>query len=568
MSRVEYPPLKRLFDTTFAFKQAVSKRMSSSTPLPFKPHPSLFSLQEVPGPATELLTDFFDDMNKLNMPQPLDSSYIILSKSHHVRSPTRHETSTPGLSTNTPNIPDQPPTSPTSLSRPSGSSSDFQYSRPHVNSAEDLQELASKFKKIHNANAQLIGADSEYISNSLPNLKLRPMTNPSKVYEEEFKEALDKEKKTFESNIRITGSKMRKQIPKLHISPFSPQEIDRKEKGKATSDGNEMEENAVGILEDLFGELEKRDNGMSEDEWMSADEIIAGAKRYGRKSKNKNQNKKSMVKDEETNRATGINILSREIDIYERDTINEDEEINDYEEKTIIQIPPQKLHEVPQKIDSPIASASAPVPAPVQEQSQEQPQSNPQPEPQTHIQTTHSSSSSSIQKFPEEKSTQSPLSLHNLHDLHTLDPNTSLPKMQVSNGVQKQQSQSESQSQSQSQNQQEQEHHSSTSEKSIKSTHTLTLTRIDTSTHSNTNYSTFPEPGLDMPGSFPSVASNIRASRASSTASSSTSSTASLTTDGGVQLESEKPEPEVEMAALASAVLLASLWMIERRIGA
>ncbi|CAD6453028.1 bdd9afe5-57c2-4976-8a7a-1d6754b27e91 [Sclerotinia trifoliorum] len=327
MSREENPTLKVLFDTGFALSQAISRRMVSSEPVSRSSRwdnaldyangeervsgsarvgssltgfcsPKIFGIAEasspidtprpvktkVSSPATQLLNDFFAEIDQIDTSESIDASYVNVllpgycQARERARAGSRHKSRLrvkTSSNMNSPNVPDEPPTSPS----PTHSwNQSFSYSRPHVNSEEDLQELASRFQEIHTRNSESINADTKSLSNSLPNLRRRTFSNSSKVYDEEFRDVLKREKEFFESSPSfiasqmpgITGSQMQKQIPRLIVS-----------NSVCVEEEKEGEKNAIEILEALFGELEDRENGSSEDEWKSAEEIIEGVENKG-----------------------------------------------------------------------------------------------------------------------------------------------------------------------------------------------------------------------------------------------------------------------------------------------
>ncbi|APA13847.1 predicted protein [Sclerotinia sclerotiorum 1980 UF-70] len=296
MSREENPTLKVLFDTGFAFSQAISRRMVLSEPilrssrggdgldlandeergynsagvgrsLTESRSPKISgttkasSLADTPrllktkvsGPATQLLNDFFAEIDQIDTSESIEASYVnvLLPRYRHARERARAGSrlrikTSPSM--NSPNIPDQPPTSP-SLTHSLNQS--FGYSRPHVNSEEDLQDLALRFQETHTENSEFINADAKFISNSLPNPRRRTFSNSSKVYDQDFRDVLKREKEILESSLGFVEEE------------------------------DEDEKNAIEILEALFGELEDRENCSSEEEWKSAEEIIEDVKSKG-----------------------------------------------------------------------------------------------------------------------------------------------------------------------------------------------------------------------------------------------------------------------------------------------
>ncbi|ESZ92108.1 hypothetical protein SBOR_7487 [Sclerotinia borealis F-4128] len=342
MSREEHPTLRKVFNTTFALSQAITKNMSSSEPLPSCSNTSSVpAVVAVPttGPATKLLSKLFKEMDEQRTSQPIDSSYILLPNPHRSQTESRARARIPTspVSVNSPNTSHQSPTSSTCLAHTSGFSPTFQYSREHADSIENLEELASRFKEIQTTNRKFITSDPKVISNSLPNPRLRSFSNFSAslggLYEEEFEDALNRKKKKFDENFGMMGRDMRQMIPKLVSVPGAGgRKVDRKGKGKATSDNDQEEEDAIEILQELFAELEDKERDASEDVWKSAQEFIGDDEKditektnecKGKAKENVEESDVIMsVQDEKMEaKDTGLGlIMSQEISICDQET--------------------------------------------------------------------------------------------------------------------------------------------------------------------------------------------------------------------------------------------------------
>ncbi|KAB8292507.1 hypothetical protein EYC80_008217 [Monilinia laxa] len=259
--------------------------MSSSAPLPPRHNYDSFSLpvsspitdhSPRPGPATRLLNDLFDEMDQLNTPDPINSSYIMIAESSDAHSRPRSRVKFSRFMLDLPNTPGEPPTSPTSMTSDQQDGYPFKHSRPHVNSEEGLLEPTSKFKEIQTRN--IINGNPRFTSNSLPNHKFRSSlhSTSSTDSQEEYQTMIQKLRETFESSRFLTGAQMRAMAPRVFYTPALKKDIKGKGKGKVNSEVDEMEKNAIEILEALFGELNEREAGSSEEEWKTADELIDG----------------------------------------------------------------------------------------------------------------------------------------------------------------------------------------------------------------------------------------------------------------------------------------------------
>ncbi|QSZ32556.1 hypothetical protein DSL72_002134 [Monilinia vaccinii-corymbosi] len=291
MSREENPTLRLLFDKGFALTQAISKKMSSSAPLPERRSRRSFSLPisgpaadrvPLPGPATRLLNDLFDEMDQLDTLEPLDSSYILLPESSRILSRARSRIGIWRSIIDSPNPPDPPATSPIS----SISAAQQDRSRPHIKSVEDLDELASKFREIQISKSRLIKRPPGFRCNSLPNPERNDFLNSNSsttACEKDYRQTMKELRETFESSTFLTGAQMRALAPRVFYTQAS--KIDAYGEGKTRSEAERMEEQAVEILEALFRELGERDADSSEDRWKTADELIGGVI-----SKNSGQN--------------------------------------------------------------------------------------------------------------------------------------------------------------------------------------------------------------------------------------------------------------------------------------
>ncbi|KAA8564235.1 hypothetical protein EYC84_011181 [Monilinia fructicola] len=302
--------------------------MSSSEPLPPKhyhdspslPVPSpITDRSSRPGPATRLLNDLFDEMDQLDTPESIDSSYIVIAASSHAPSRARSRTETSNLVLDSQYISSQPPTSRSSMTPDQQDDSPLTHFRHHVNSTEDLLELTSKIKEIRTRNGPFVNGNPEFISNSFPNPKLRSSlrSKASTNSREEHRTMIQKLKETFESSQFLTGAQMRAMAPKVFYTPAPKQGTKGKGRGKekVNLEVDEMEEKAVEILEALFGELNERDAGSSEDEWKTADQLIVGVVNKNNseddndgKNKNKKKNKdKGKGKEVEAENIVDIN---------------------------------------------------------------------------------------------------------------------------------------------------------------------------------------------------------------------------------------------------------------------
>ncbi|KAF7857983.1 hypothetical protein EAF04_009340 [Stromatinia cepivora] len=464
---------------------------------------------KVPGPATQLLNDFFAEIDEIDTSESIDASYVnvLLPGYRHAReragprprSRLRVETS---FDINSPNVPDQPPTSPSpthSLNQP------FSYSRPHVNSEEDLQQLASRFQEIHTRNSELINEDAKSISNSLPNPKRRNFSNSSKAYDKEFGDVLKKEKEIFESSPSfianqmpgITGSQMQKQIPKLFISDAVLDDDEEEE--------DEEEKNAIEILEALFSQLGNRENGSSEDEWKSAEEIIEGAKNKGRDT-----GKGTAVATEDIE-DIGIEMGYR-ADMSHGHDIDESREINFFNQEAETEVR-QYSSLTQQYIEN--GSSTKKLDSLIEKGEEDQ----------AHLQS-RTSDEFEVAPFSEfgdkgeEKWTQSHQDLgkdFSVRESQKIDDNNNVQQGQ---------------------------HDSDGSTNQVEGSNTPSIYH-DTADDQNVT---------------------VDSTSKSTTSTSNSSTTSSTSTSSTNDNTEERRDPQFEMAALATGVMIASLWMIERKI--
>ncbi|KAJ8061992.1 hypothetical protein OCU04_009775 [Sclerotinia nivalis] len=553
MSREENPTLKVIFDTGCALSQVIFRRMASSEPVlrrggdglefvsgsegvsgsaevsgsagvPRSPTiPGLARVPgprpvktKVPGPATQLLNDFFAEIDEIDTSKSIDASYVnvLLPGYRHareraragsrLRSRLRIETS---FNMNSPNVPDQPPTSPSPTHSLNQS---FSYSRPHVNSEEDLQELASRFQEIHTGNSELINADAKSISNSLPNLELGTFSNSSK---EEFKDVFRKEKEIVESSPGfiahqlpgITGSQMQKQIPKLIVSDaVSDDDYDEGE--------DEEEKNAIEILEALFGELEERENGSSEEEWKSAEEIFEGAENNGRDT----GKEKTVATGDDGD--IGIEMGYR-ADMSHGHDIDKSSEIHFFDQEAETEV--RQYSALTQQFIENGSSAKRIDSLIEKDEKDKKDQAHPQ------SKTSDEFEVAPLLEFGEKGEEKWTKSYQNLNkDISVMES-------------QKIEDHSEA----------EQDQHDSDG----------SANQIEDSTTSSTHHDTADEQNIAVDSTFKLTTST---STSNSNSNSSTSSTSTSSTNDNIE---EQKGPQFEMAALATGVMIASLWMIERK---
>ncbi|TGO46345.1 hypothetical protein BCON_0330g00100 [Botryotinia convoluta] len=298
MSQADIPTLKAIFNTGFAVTQAISKKLSSSEPLP-QSHMSIFSSTpglpidlatprpnktKFPGPATQLLNDLFDELDEIEPVELIeDSTYVNVNHArkragrlgHRPR--PRIETSFKSKSLDGPHQ---------SLSSSDHFlNSSINYSDQNVSPEKDLKKLADRFGEIQSRNKQIIEAD-DTIWNSLPDLntgyfsRYAKVRGSAKAYEQGFQDSLKREKEIYEStpgfiNKQMPGlsaTEMRKRIPRLIIAE-AEYEFDEED---------EDERYAIDILEALFKELAEREASTNKNQWKSAEQIIDGVENKGK----------------------------------------------------------------------------------------------------------------------------------------------------------------------------------------------------------------------------------------------------------------------------------------------
>lgn len=299
MSQADGPTLKAIFNTGFAVTQAISKKVSSSEPLT-QSQMSIFSSTprlptdlatprprrtKLPGPATQLLNELFDEVDGIEAIESIeDSTYVNVDDARQragrlrLRPRPRMEMSFKSESLD-------------GTQQSAGSSDYFMNSSVEnshltVSPEEDLQKLADRFGEIQSRNKRIIEADDDSIWNSIPDLntgsfsRYAKIRGSAKAYEQEFQEALKKEKEIYKSthgflNKQMPGlsaTEMRKRIPRLIIAEA---ECEFEEE-------DEDEKHAIQILEALFKELAKREVGPSSNQWKSAKQIIEGVENKGK----------------------------------------------------------------------------------------------------------------------------------------------------------------------------------------------------------------------------------------------------------------------------------------------
>ncbi|TGO43545.1 hypothetical protein BOTNAR_2538g00010 [Botryotinia narcissicola] len=299
MSQADGPTLKAIFSTGFAVTQAISKKVSSSEP-PTQSHISIFSSTpglpndlatprpkrtKIPGPATQLLNELFDEVDDIEAVESIeDSTYINVEDARQradrlrLRSRPRTETSFKSKSLDGPHQ--------TASSSDHFMNSSVDCSHLTVSSEEDLQKLADRFGEIQSKNKRIIEADDETLWNSLPDLntgsfsRYAKLRGSAKAYEQEFQDTLKKEREIYEStpgflNRQMPGmsaTEMRKRISRL-IIPEAEYEFDEEDRD---------ENNEIQILEALFNELTEREAGTNNNQWKSAKEIIEGVENKGK----------------------------------------------------------------------------------------------------------------------------------------------------------------------------------------------------------------------------------------------------------------------------------------------
>ncbi|KAF7890267.1 hypothetical protein EAF00_008582 [Botryotinia globosa] len=299
MSQADGPTLKAIFSTGFAVTKAISKKVSSSEPLT-QSRMSIFSSTPglpddlatprpkrttFPGPATQILNELFEEVDEIEAVESIeDSTYINVDDARRRAGRLRHRPR-PKIERSFKNKSLDGPPQPTSSSDHFMNSS-VDYSHLTVSPEEDLQKLADRFGELQSRNKRIIEADDETIWNSLPDLnagsfsRYAKIRGSAKAYEQEFQDTLKKEKEIYES----TPGFLNKQMPGMSatemrkliprlIIPEAEYEFDEED---------EDENNAIQILEALFNELTEREAGTNENEWKSAEQIIEEVENKGK----------------------------------------------------------------------------------------------------------------------------------------------------------------------------------------------------------------------------------------------------------------------------------------------
>ncbi|KAF7914580.1 uncharacterized protein EAF01_000986 [Botrytis porri] len=355
MSQADGPTLKAIFNTGFALSQAVSRKLSSSEPQAqsmsvFSSTPGLPTdlttprpkRSKVPGPATQLLNELFEEIDDIEAVESTDdSTYVDVQHARQragrlgLRSRSRIERSFKSKSL------DGPQQSMSSSDHFMNSS--VEYSHLTVSPEEDLQKLSDRFGEIQSRNKKSIEADDETICNSLPELntgyfsRYAKLRGSAKAREQEFQDALKKEKETYEPTSGflkkqmpgLSASEMRKRIPKLIIAE-AEYEFDEED---------ENEKSAIQILEALFKELAERDASTDKDQLKSARQIIEGVQNEGKDHGEKQAVATGDIEDDfvhmdhksEKSHGLGHDIYkSRESNIFADFAEQTDDEIREY----------------------------------------------------------------------------------------------------------------------------------------------------------------------------------------------------------------------------------------------
>ncbi|KAF5868712.1 uncharacterized protein Bfra_012043 [Botrytis fragariae] len=349
MSQADGPTLKAIFNTGFALSQVISKKLSSSEPVS-QSHMSIFSSTpglptdlatprpkktKFPGPATQLLNELFEELDEIEAVESIeDSTYVNVD----------HARKRAGRLGHRPRPRIESSFKSKSLNGPhqSASSSDHfmnssvEYSHLTVSPEEDLQKLADRFGEIQSRNKQIIEADDETIWNSLPDLntgyfsRYAKVQGSAKAYEQGFQDTLKKEKEIYES----TPGFINKQIPGLSATEMRKR-IPRliiAEAEYECDEEDEDEKSAIQILEALFKELAEREASTDESQWKSARQIIEEVENKGQDSKEGQAVAKGDREDksEKCYGSNHDNHKSREINIFSDFAEQTDDEIRKY----------------------------------------------------------------------------------------------------------------------------------------------------------------------------------------------------------------------------------------------
>ncbi|TGO22904.1 hypothetical protein BPAE_0151g00320 [Botrytis paeoniae] len=349
MSQADGPTLKTIFNTGFALSQAISEKFSSSEPLP-QSHMSIFSSSpglptdlatprpnrtKLPGPATQLLNELFQELDEIEAVESIeDSTYVNVDHARKRADRLGHRPR-PRIETlfKSKSL-DGPHQSPSSSDHFLNSSVD--YSHLTVSPEEDLQKLADRFGEIQSRHKQIIEADNETIWNSLPDLNTgyfscyAKVRGSAKAYEQEFQDTLKKEKEIYESTPGflkkqmpgLSATEMRKRIPRLIIAE-AEYEFDEED---------EDEKHAIEILEAIFKELAEREASTDKNQWKSARQIIEGVENKGQDNEEEQAVAKGDIEDKSEKRygSDHDNYKSREINIFSDFAEQTDDEIRQY----------------------------------------------------------------------------------------------------------------------------------------------------------------------------------------------------------------------------------------------
>ncbi|KAM0162179.1 hypothetical protein ACHAQE_001706 [Botrytis cinerea] len=350
MSQADSPTLKAIFNKGFALSQAVSKKISSSEPLPhsrmsvFSSNPDLTTDVATPrlkrtkhsGPATQLLHDFFEEFDEIESAESIEDSTYVNIQHARQRAGTLGNGPRPRIETSF-------KTKSFDLPRRSSNSSNhfmnslIDYSHLNDSFEEDLQKLSDKIGEIQSRNKQILEADDDTILNTLPARNTGYFSHYAKVrgsadaYKQQFEDTLKKEKEIYEStpayiNPQMPGlsaAEMRKRMPRLIIA--EPEyEFDEEDK---------EEKSAVKILEGLFKELAERDARTNEGESENAKQIIEKLENKGRDNRKEKGVATSDIEDRKSEKSHGSDYdlyESREINIFADFAEQTDDEIRQY----------------------------------------------------------------------------------------------------------------------------------------------------------------------------------------------------------------------------------------------
>lgn len=350
MSQADSPTLKAIFNKGFALSQAVSKKISSSEPLPhsrmsvFSSNPDLTTDVATPrskktkhsGPATQLLHDLFEELDEIESAELIEDSTYVNIQHARQRAGTLGNGPRPRIETSS-------KTKSFDLLRRSSNSSDqfmnslIDYSHLNESSEEDLQKLSNKIGEIQSRNKQILEADDDTILNTLPARNTGYFSHYAKVrgsanaYKQEFEDTLKKEEEIYESTPAfidrqmpgLSAAEMRKRMPRLIIAE-PEHEFDEED---------EEEKSAVKILEELFKELAERDARTNEGESENAEKIIEQLENKGKDNRKEQVVAARDIGDRKSKKSHGSGhdlYESREINIFADFAEQTDDEIRQY----------------------------------------------------------------------------------------------------------------------------------------------------------------------------------------------------------------------------------------------